>query len=328
MERSEYQTIVTTFGELQQVHVQLQTENDRLRLRLDKEVLQNQESKELVAHLTEHVSHSTGALARKQAQLETYVGMLAVYADSSGAKADSERLLDALAAANGRITLLTQKLELCYEERNATRETLGAVSTLHADQAKLEQELFVAEGKLEHSADMTQAHATTDMWKRRYQETRELLGKSEIDAKRKESEYQLQLSSMSRQLQQGKATLERVFKEAKEAKQHAQQQHRPAASPTLLQPGRRPSLAYQVQQQQAQPHHYQQQQQRQQPMGQMMYQQQLERAPPQQEPQERDHPNSYNFDMPAWGGGGSSRSNAFMPSSYAREQQQRFGHNK
>ena len=138
MEGSEYKTIVTTFGELQQVHARLHQENDRLRVKLDKESQQNSDSKELVAHLKERVSHFTGALARKQSQLETYVGMLAMHADSSSTKADN-LLRDALATANERITALTQKLELCYEERSATRSTLGEVATLQDERAKLEQ---------------------------------------------------------------------------------------------------------------------------------------------------------------------------------------------
>jgi hypothetical protein len=252
MEDAEQQQLVATFGALHQAQAQLLQENQLLRAQLAKEVQQNAESKELIAYWKEEAARSSQALTRNQALLEKHVGMLAMCEDISSLSRGGTTSSDVLAEANQRVTAMTQQLDQYKEQHRVSQARLEEVTMLHADRARLEQELSAARasGQRNQEENIAPVLATADMWKRRYQETRDLLGKSEIYAKRRDVEYQMQLSALSRQYQQCKVQADRLYREYKQKEQqqqmttaatlrHAPANHFPASNarqqPTLLQ---------------------------------------------------------------------------------------------
>lgn len=220
----EHRQLVETFGALQQAQAQLQHENDRLRAQVVKETENREAVRACAEHWKEEASRSEVELTRKQAHLERYVAMLALDGDLSGAQdAGSHLSASLLAEANERTTALLRKLELHEEEGRAMRARLEEVAWLHAERERLETELFAARAQESRAKEeYAPLAATAELWKKRLQETRELLGKSEIEARRREAEFQEQISTMSRQLHQCKAQAERL------GRLYKQRQERPA----------------------------------------------------------------------------------------------------
>jgi hypothetical protein len=312
MEDAEQQQLVSTFGALQQAQAQLLQENERLRVQLAKEVEQNAESKELIAFWKEEAERSSQALTRNQALLEKHVGMLAMCEDISRMSRSGTATAANLAEANRRVTELTRQLDQYKEEHRTSQARLEEVAVLHADRARLEQELSAARasGQRNQDENIAPVLATADMWKRRYQETRDLLGKSEISAKRRDVEYQMQLSALSRQYQQCKAQADRLYREYK----HKEQQQQLTTASMLRQPpnhlpascGRQqPTLLHQ----QAELGRHARQQQ-------VLHRRGSTNPPP---AQERQHGfDASAFDSPAWS---IADPRPFMPTSYAYARQ-------
>jgi len=313
MEDAEQQQLVSTFGALQQAQAQLLQENERLRTHLVKEVEQNAESKELIAYWKEEAARSSQALTRNQDLLEKHVGMLAMCEDISKMSRNGTTTAETLAEANQRVTELTQQLDQYKEQHRASQARLEDVAMLHADRARLEQELSAARasGQRDHEENIAPVLATADMWKRRYQETRDLLGKSEIGAKRRDVEYQMQLSALSRQYQQCKAQADRLYREYK----HKEQQQQMTTAATLRQapPNHLPASCSR---QQPTLLHQQPEVGRHARQPQLLQRRGSTHPPPAQEQQHGF--DSSSFDSPAWS---IADTRPYMPMSYANSRQ-------
>ena len=211
---SEQAQLVASFESLQQSHASLQHENDKMRARLEARDRERQDAQELIAHQNEQALQSIATRAREHAILEKYVAMVAVHSDTTALAACETATSDQLAAARNENISLQRRLQVFEEERLMMRARLEEVTQLHSDKARLEHELFLARSEERKArAELAPAQTTADMWKGKFHEMRGMLGKSEVEAKRKEMEFQTQLSTMSRQLQVTKSRADRLFLE-------------------------------------------------------------------------------------------------------------------
>lgn len=229
---AEQEYLVSTFGALQQLQGELAQQSTSLASQLAAQQKAGALAQERATAWKAEADRSNEALLRAQHLLEQYVGLLAIHGDVQMA-ASAGRVDDALMLANERVTRLTQELDRCKEEKKALEGRLHQLENLHAERARLEQELSAAKAERQQTDDerLAPALATAEMWRRRYKETRELLGKSELDAQRRDVEFQMQLSTMSRQLQQCKMQAEKLIKEYQEK----ERQHQLATPSTLRQ---------------------------------------------------------------------------------------------